>query len=148
MYIRDLMEGKGSGVISTGVHTSLAGAAALMNKNRIGALMVLGEHSEVAGIVTERDILKSYGSASADDEVRLIMTPAKDLLIIHDDDTIEYAMSIFTANKIRHLPVFSEEKLIGIISIGDTVKSVLSLQEAENKNLKDYISGGMYPVFE
>ena len=63
------------------------------------------------------------------------------MIMASPDDVLEFAMSIFTEKRIRHLPVMDGEKLIGIVSIGDTVKELLDAAEEENRHLKDYILG-------
>jgi CBS domain-containing protein len=72
------------------------------------------------------------------------MTPAEDLITISESDPINKAMEIMTENRIKHLPVFKENKLVGLVSIGDLVKSMLEKSRQETKRLQDYISGD-YP---
>jgi len=146
MNVRDLLAKKGEKVHTIALSSSILSAVQLMNKMHIGALIVLNEKKEVAGIISERDVLKNIASMSLDDPVKTIMTPADKLLIVNEDDTVDYAMSIFTNNRIRHLPVFRDKTLTGLISIGDTVKGVLIEKQTENKLLQDYITG-TYPIY-
>ena len=69
------------------------------------------------------------------------MTPRSRLIIGHRDDTVEYAMRVFTNNKIRHLPVLEGDRIIGIVSIGDALKAHLESLEHDNKMLEDYVTG-------
>ena len=145
MCIRDLLNKKDKKVITVQLQKTIKEAIRLMNEKRIGALIVVNDSDEVAGIITERDILTNIEKISLSDQLSTIMTPAKKLIIVHEDDSVEYAMNIFTNNKIRHLPVFEDKSFTGIISIGDAVKGILSQQQSENKLLHDYITG-TYPV--
>ena len=141
MLVRDLLKKKDKNVFVIRPDSTIAEAVRMLNEKHIGALIVQDPESRVLGIITERDILSRFDSLKTESEVSVIMTPAADLIIVHETDTVDYAMAIFTINKIRHLPVFENEKLIGLISIGDAVKAVLSEQQAENRYLQDYISG-------
>jgi len=145
MCIRDLLKKKDKKVFTVQVQQTIKEAIRLMNEKRIGALIVVNDSNEVKGIVTERDILIHIESFSLSDQIGTIMTPAEKLIIVHEDDSVDYVMNIFTNNKIRHLPVFQDESFTGIISIGDAVKGILSEQRSENKLLHDYITG-TYPV--
>ena len=120
----------------------------ILNERRIGALMVLDANQNIEGIVSERDVLyKLYTSRdqALDERVKDIITPKEELIIGHEDDTLQYVMGIMTNNRIRHLPILNEEgKLEGLISIGDVIKAHLEEVEHENKFLVDYIQG-KYP---
>jgi CBS domain-containing protein len=103
---------------------------------------VVARGSEIAGIITERDILnliadnpQSLGHADVED----IMT--SDVIVAVPDDDLDYVMSVMTNNKVRHLPIVDEHELAGIVSIGDVVNEVRRSVEAENRHLKDYIRG-------
>ncbi len=140
MKLRELLQKKGSDVVTISDSSSLGESLELLNSRKIGALVVLGKDKKVAGIITERDILHLCGRAGKPVEsvvVGDVMT--KDLLIAVPDDTVEYAMGIMTNNRIRHLPVMENNALAGIISIGDLVKSQLESLEQENRYLKQFI---------
>ncbi len=145
MCIRDLLNKKDKKVYTVQSQKTIKDAIRLMNEKRIGALIVVNDSNELTGIITERDILTNIEALSLSDQVSTIMTSSKKLIIVYEDDSLEYAMNIFTNNKIRHLPVFHNKSFTGIISIGDAVKGILSEQQSENKLLHDYITG-TYPV--
>ncbi|MFN2432762.1 MAG: CBS domain-containing protein [Gemmatimonadota bacterium] len=142
MKLRDLLQKKGSLVITAGPDESLAEAIQRLVENRIGALLVT-QGDQIVGIVTERDILREAGSHAerlGERRVREAMTSR--LVSGGLDDEVHHAMGVMTRNKIRHLPVLEEGALRGLISIGDLVWSVLDEAESENRHLKEYIAGG------
>lgn len=120
---------------------SVLEAAALMERHNIGALMVLdGEH--VAGIVSERDLARKMivsGRSPKDTPVRDIMQ-AK-VRVVHTSHTNEDCMALMTDKRLRHLPVLDEGKLVGLISIGDLVKDIISEQQFIIEQLEHYIAG-------
>jgi CBS domain-containing protein len=142
--IQDIVNAKGNHVCSIAPGATVREALKLLNAHRIGALMVTAADGVIAGLLSERDILKYLFSADGDirdTPVQRVMTPREKLLIVTPDDDINYAMNVMTENRVRHLPIIAEGKLAGILSIGDVVKSQMEDTDAENKLLKDYISG-------
>jgi len=145
MLIRNILNKKGSQVFDINPDNTVFEAIEKMADKNIGALVVV-EDGKLAGIITERDyrnkvILK--GRTSKTTKVREIMS--SDPITVEPSDSVETCMALMTDRKFRHLPVLEEGKLCGVISIGDLVKSVISKQEVEIHNLRDYISGGSYP---
>lgn len=107
----------------------------------IGALLVM-EGEEVLGIVTERDYARKVhikGRSSDDTPVRAIMTSP--VMYVRPDQTNEQCMALMTENRLRHLPVMENGKLIGLISIGDLVKDIISEQQFIIQQLEHYIRG-------
>ena len=141
MEIRDLLTHKGKETYTIGADRAVVDAVDELNSKHIGALMVYGDEGQIVGILSERDILRNLKALDSRKTVREIMTPRDQMIIGHEDDSIEYAMSVFTKNKIRHLPIIEGEKLVGLVSIGDVVRASLDNAEFENKNLRDYITG-------
>ena len=116
-------------------------AIKLMAEKRIGALLAM-EGDRVAGIVTERDYARKVvlkGRSSADTPVRDIMTA--DVMYVRPDQSSEDCMALMTDKRLRHLPVMDGDRLIGLISIGDLVKEVISEQKFIIEQLQHYISG-------
>ena len=116
-------------------------AIKLMAEKGIGALLVM-EGQRILGIVTERDYARKIvlnGRSSKDTPVRDIMTSA--VLYVRPDNTNQQCMELMTENKLRHLPVLDGEKLIGLISIGDLVKDLISEQRFIIEQLEQYIRG-------
>ncbi|WP_455381080.1 CBS domain-containing protein [Salinispira pacifica] len=141
MQIRDILEQKGSDVYTVLPTTTVLEVVRTLNEKHIGALVVSNKSGKIEGIVSERDILRHLESCKMEMPVSDVMTPMNKLIIGHLDDTIEYAMTMFTKNKIRHLPIIEGDRLVGMISIGDAVASQLSNVEFEKKALMDYITG-------
>lgn len=113
-----------------------------LNSKNIGALIVKNPDGKIAGIVSERDILKKACSMKMDTDKEIvseIMTPKDKLIVGTPDDTVAYAMNVMTSKKIRHLPIFRDDKITGIISIRDIVEFLLEQSEEENKLLKEHI---------
>ena len=128
------------------IHTITPGASVfdavkLMSEKNIGALLVM-EGEEVAGIVTERDYARKIilmARSSKETPVREIMTSA--VMYVRPGHTSEDCMVLMTENRLRHLPVMDGNKLIGLISIGDLVKAIISDQKFTIEQLEHYISG-------
>ncbi len=142
MKISEILSEKKSGIYSVLTTEKLCDVIKELNNKAVGALMVMDSAGEVAGIVSERDILKKSCSEQIDRHkisVSQIMTPREKLIIGTPEDTISYAMNVMTTRKVRHLPIFSNEKLIGIISIGDIIKILLEQSEREIHTLREHI---------
>ncbi|MEX2462802.1 MAG: CBS domain-containing protein [Balneolaceae bacterium] len=144
MKVKDVIHRKGSEVHSIGPDAMVLDAIKKMSDLNIGALLVLID-DKLAGIITERDyrdkvILK--GKQSKNTPVKEIMTDQ--IYRVQSTDDLNTCMRIMTDQKIRHLPVVDNEKLNGVISIGDVVKSIIDEQKFEIDSLRDYITGG-YP---
>jgi CBS domain-containing protein len=121
---------------------SVFDAVKLMADKNIGALLVM-EADRIAGIVTERDYARKIvlmSRSSKDTSVREIMTSA--VMYVRPGQTSEECMVLMTENRLRHLPVIDGDKLLGLISIGDLVKSIISEQRFTIEQLEHYISGG------
>jgi CBS domain-containing protein len=140
MKIRDILRGKGAEVVTIHPEATVHQAMQVLVHHRIGSLVVIGERGKIAGIITERDILRECAARSEgvkETTVREVMTT--NLIIGVPDDEVGYVMGIMTHNRIRHLPIIAGERLEGMISIGDVVKAQLEETEFENRYLKDYI---------
>lgn len=121
--------------------TKVLDALKLMAEKAVGALLVM-ENNRLIGIVTERDyarkvVLMARSSHTA--TVSEIMS--LDMMIVNPDQSIEECMEILTEKRVRHLPVVDEGRLIGLISIGDVVKSIITEQEHTIQHLEQYIRG-------
>jgi CBS domain-containing protein len=146
MKARDILETKGSRVVTCHEDDSLIDALAIFSANKIGSLLVVDSHDKIQGIIAPRDILlvvlKNYEEVKSL-KVREIMT--RDLIVATMDDKVDYIQAIMTENRIRHVPILEGSELKGIISIGDAVKAQIKEKEVENRYLKDYIEG-KYPA--
>ncbi|EPD37697.1 MULTISPECIES: CBS domain-containing protein [Delftia] len=141
--VADILKSKASGAVYSIAPTdSVLDALRLMADKGIGALLVM-EGSEIAGIVTERDYARKIallGRTSGATLVRDVMT--RDVLFVGPTQTTQECMAVMTENRLRHLPVVDESgKLLGLISIGDLVKDIISEQKFIIEQLEHYISG-------
>ena len=121
--------------------TSVFDAVKLMAEKNIGALLVL-EEQKIAGIITERDYARKIvlmGRSSKETPVRDTMTSP--VMYVRPDQTNEECMALMTDNRVRHLPVMDNGKLIGLISIGDLVKDIIAEQKFTIQQLEHYIMG-------
>jgi CBS domain-containing protein len=120
--------------------SSVFDALKLMAAKNIGALLV-SEGGKVAGIFTERDYARKIvlmGKSSKDTPIREVMTT--EVLFVRPDQTSEECMALMTENRMRHLPVMDQGKLVGLVSIGDLVKDVISEQKFLIQQLEQYIA--------
>ncbi len=143
MKVKEILRAKGSGVITIKPEAPVRELVDLLTKNSVGALVVVDDSDNICGIVTERDVLRRCLKASEPDlsvPIRSIMTT--DVIVGVPEDDVDYVMNVITDNKMRHLPIVTGKKLVGIVSIGDIVKSMLKEIEFENRHLKDYIKSG------
>lgn len=128
------------------VHTiepaaSVYEAVKLMAEKNVGALLVV-EHGKVVGIVSERDYARKVvllARSSKDTPLRDIMSSP--VMYVHPEQTVDQCMALMTENRLRHLPVMDEGRLIGLVSIGDLVKATISEQQFIIEQLEHYISG-------
>jgi CBS domain-containing protein len=140
--VERLLEAKGYNIWSIAPDASVYEAVNLMADKEIGALLVL-ESGGLVGIISERDCTRKVilqERAPKDTLVREIMT--SDVITVRPDQTVEECMALVTAKRIRHLPVVADDQLIGIASIGDLVKDIISEQEFTIQQLENYIKGG------
>ena len=137
--VKQLLEGKTIRLLSISPDASVFEALQLMAAKDVGALVVL-EGERLAGIFSERDYARKVvlvGKFSKETAVREIMT-AK-VLCVRPDQTVDQCMALMTEHRIRHLPVLDGSKVIGVISIGDVVKELLSEQQVIISQLESYI---------
>jgi len=143
MYtVRQILQNKGHQVWSVSPEASVYEALQLMAEKDIGALVVM-EGDRLVGILSERDYARKvilHGKTSRETRVREVMTSR--VAVIKPEQATEECMALMTAKHIRHLPVMEDERLIGLISIGDIVKAVISNQEFVISQLENYITGG------
>jgi len=138
--VKDILGVKNKEVWTTGPEDTVYDSISLMADKRVGALVVT-EGTKVLGIITERDYTHKVilqGKASKNTPVRDIMTDR--VIYVQPDQKIEECMALMTEKKIRHLPVLEEGKLVGVISIGDVVKALISEKQFVIDQLTKYIS--------
>jgi CBS domain-containing protein len=138
--VKDILALKGQSVWSIAPDSSVYDAMKLMAEKGIGALMVI-DGEKLVGILSERDYARKVilqGRASRSTQVREIMT--SHVLYAQLEQNIEECMALMTDKRVRHLPVYEEGRLIGVISIGDLVKSIITEQKFIIEQLERYIS--------
>lgn len=141
--VSDIFLYKGRKVISVSPDDNVIDALKIMADLNIGSIMVM-RGDEYLGLLTERDYARKVilrGKASSDTKVSEIMSV--DLPRVSPADTVEYCMQLMSDRNIRYLPVFENEKLIGIVSINDLVKETIRGQEETISQLKDYLHASM-----
>jgi CBS domain-containing protein len=139
--IRQLLESKGSEVASIDPDKSVYDAMQLMAARNIGALMVL-QDGKLAGIFTERDYSrKAYLLDKSAKDIRVKEVMTSQVAYVSPDYTTEDCMALVTEMRVRHLPVLENNKVVGIISIGDLVKDAISGKEFIIHQLERYIYG-------
>ncbi|WP_430419573.1 CBS domain-containing protein [Phenylobacterium sp.] len=140
MLVSQILRTKGESVFTIGPSESVGAVAGLLHSRGVGALVVL-ENERVAGIVSERDIVRAIAAHGAG----VLSRPVSDfmtanVLFAEPGETIDSLLSRMTDRRIRHLPVCRGDRLVGIVSIGDLVKWKISEVEAEADGLKAYIA--------
>ena len=140
MTVKSILSVKGVNVITIEPHATLESALAVLAKHGIGAIVVLGPERRVIGILSERDIVRALaarGAAAFAESVAGVMT--RKVSTCTEADTVSAIMEQMTTGKFRHVPVVEQDRLIGIVSIGDVVKYRLHEMESESEALRDYI---------
>ena len=143
MLVSQILKTKGDMVFTASPHETLGAAAALLHARRVGAMVVMDASDHVTGILSERDVVRGVaeGGASA------LSKPVSDFMsceVVFADpgESIDALLSRMTDRRIRHLPVCKNERLVGIVSIGDLVKYKIAESEEEARHLKNYIAAG------
>lgn len=142
--VKDLLKEKKREVSSITPQATVFEALKIMGEKEIGSVMVIDEKGKVCGILSERDYARKVilqGKTSRETKVEEIMTPFEKMYTVKPDTGVEDCMVLITGKRIRHLPVFDKDKFVGLISIGDVVKSMLIERDNLIEHLSDYISG-------
>jgi CBS domain-containing protein len=142
--VHSVLDFKGRDLYSVHPNASVYDAIELMSEKGVGALLVMKGES-LAGIISERDYARKIilkGRSSRDTRVEEVMST--EMVYAHPNDTVDECMRLMTANRIRHLPVVDGTRVVGILSIGDLVKWIISAQAETIGHLHNYIAGA-YP---
>ncbi len=141
MLIAHVLRDKGALVHTAHADISLEQAARELDQKRVGALVVLAEAGAIAGVVSERDIVREVsrkGPQCLENAVKTVMS--KDVVTARPSETIDEGLARMTDRRIRHLPIIDDGKLVGIVSIGDLVKHRIAAVEAEAAAMHAYIA--------
>ncbi len=142
--VRQLLLQKGDAVWSVTPRTTIGDAVKILKEKDIGALLVI-ERDVVVGIFSERDFAREVGSkgcAALDVPVESLMS--KPVFYVSPESFIDECMALMTEKHIRHLPVIEMGRLVGVISIGDVVKTIISEKDTSIRSLENYIQGREY----
>ena len=139
MLIRDILKKKGSKTITTSKETKIVDVAHILAKEKIGAIVIL-EKEKVVGILSERDIVRAFIQKKSvrNTEAQEIMT--KNVFTCNLEDNNEDLLTLMVAKHFRHMPVVDNDKLIGVVSIGDLVKDRTKRLKKEIDQLKNYVT--------
>ncbi|ADB34246.1 putative signal transduction protein with CBS domains [Kribbella flavida DSM 17836] len=141
MKINDVLRGKGNQVVTISPEATVTELLALLAEHNVGALVVSPDGTSVAGIVSERDVVRLLNSTPDAGEVRVSAIMTSQVHTCGPDDLIDNLMRLMTEQRIRHVPVVVDGALTGIVSIGDVVKSRIGELEFEREQLSNYIAG-------
>ncbi len=138
--VKQILDQKGRLVFTIEPNSSVYDAIAMMAEKHVGGLVVM-EEDKLVGLISERDYVRKVilqGRSSPDTKVREIMTDR--VMVVSPERTIEECMALMTEKRIRHLPVVEDGNLVGMISIGDMVKAIISEQRFTIEQLEHYIT--------
>jgi len=139
--IKQILGTKGRDIWSVDPAETVYQAISLMAEKRVGALLVM-ESSQLVGIISERDYAREIilkGRASRDTPVRDIMS--REVITITLDHRVEDSLAVMTEQRVRHLPVLDQDRVVGVVSIGDLVKEIIREQQSTIEHLENYIRG-------
>jgi len=143
MLVGQILKSKGDCVFTLSPNETVAQAAGLLHERRVGCLVVTDADDRVVGILSERDIVRLIalqGTAALSRPVSAGMTA--NVIFADPTETVDALLARMTDRRVRHLPVCRDERLLGLISIGDLVKSKIAETEGEAHSLKAYIAAG------
>lgn len=142
MQVKDILEKKGRLILSVQSDQTLYEVLEVLVGQNVGAALVLHDNGEIAGIVSERDMMRECYLNKEDylnTPISLVMT--RKVIVTNPEESLDKVMSLMTHNRIRHLPVMDNRVLMGMISIGDVVRAQLRDYKEESRLLKQYLYG-------
>jgi CBS domain-containing protein len=139
MNAATILKFKGTGVVTSTANRSLLDIAKLLTQHGIGCIVIVGEGDKIAGIVSERDLMRAIGQGGP----KVLMEPVSDfmtktVITAREADTINRLMSEMTTRRFRHMPVVERDRLVGLVSIGDLVKIQIAEVEMEAAATREY----------
>ena len=122
-------------------HDTLKSASEKLQKHNVGAMPVLGkQNNDLIGIVSERDLARFIFKDEFSDDLPIVKIMTKKIITCNINTSVTELMEMITQNKIRHIPIVGDKKILGIVSVGDVVNHVIEQYRDENKHLKDYMN--------
>jgi CBS domain-containing protein len=141
MIVEQILNDKGREVVTLKAEHTLKEAAQLLDDKKIGAVVTLGPDNEIIGVLSERDIVRQVARQGASAlEMQVGSAMSRSVVTVHAQTPIDEALQTMTDRRIRHLPVVHNDRLTGVISIGDLVKWKIAEAEAEAQAMKSYLS--------
>ena len=141
MNVAAILRQKGRAVTTVSPSVTLLDVANKLAAKRIGAIVVVGARGEVAGIISERDIIRALSDGGSECLARPVLEiMTRQVVTCQETDTLDELMAMMTAKRFRHLPVVTDKALVGIISIGDVVKHHVAEVKMEATAMRDYIT--------
>ena len=142
MNVGNILKEKGRKVITVMSDMKLLDVARVLTENGIGSIVVVDLHDKLIGIVSERDIVRTI----ATNGIEVLQNPVSEcmtenVIVCSEAETIDHVMSSMTQRRFRHMPVIENQQLVGIISIGDVVKTKIASAEMEAEAMREYIVG-------
>lgn len=146
MKAKDILDDKGTRVVTIHKDNLLVDVMSYFLVNRVGSLVVVDKHDQIMGIVAPVDVLEAVHKDPVNiSKMTVQEVMSENVIVSGPEESVETLMAIMTENRIRHIPVIDEGRLAGIVSIGDVVKAQLTVHEVQISYLKDYIEG-KYPA--
>ena len=145
MLVKDILNCKQKSVVTATTDTTIKAAMELLLTNRISCLPVVDENRQLVGIISDKDIFKKVYETPVDYRVfKVGQLMTVDVIVGLPDDELAYIAGLMTNNRIRHIPILDKDMIIGIVSVGDIVKTQMEHIEIENRYLREYLASG-YP---
>ena len=141
MKVKDILAVKGSRVVTIAEYTTVFDTMMVFSANRIGSLIVVDKEENILGIICARDVLMATLNHLEDIKtmkIDKIMTTS--LIVAKENDDLDYVRAVMTKNRVRHLPIMDNKKMIGLISMGDVVSAQVNEKDVELRYYKEYIS--------
>jgi CBS domain-containing protein len=140
MKVREFMQKNERRIITARESTPIPAAMSLLLQNRISCLPILNDKSELVGIISDKDIFRAaFDDPRGFTELAVKQLMTTNLLVGLEDDNLDYIAGVMTNNRVRHVPIVENKRLIGLLSLGDIVKSQLKDFQIENRYLWKYI---------
>ena len=140
MKVKDILKDKGRQVVDVQPQATLYDALQALIENKVGALLVRSTAGMLAGIITERDIMREVHKNTVLREALVADVMTKKIDTASPEDKIEYLMNEMTEGRFRHVPIIDGDEIVGIVSIGDVVKAQLDHMKRQVSQLEDYIA--------